>query len=109
MQQGDYEKMKVGSAKAVPPERASGAPTVAPLMTGNVSPRGPPADDGDILLTATQMRALIGGVSTMCIWRWVRDPAVRFPPPLKIGTSNRNYWFLRDIRRWQAERVGRAA
>jgi predicted DNA-binding transcriptional regulator AlpA len=66
----------------------------------------PPADD-DTLLTSTQARARVGGVSTMCIWRWMRDPRVQFPHPVKI--TNRNYWRLGDLRRWQAERVAKAA
>jgi predicted DNA-binding transcriptional regulator AlpA len=67
-----------------------------------------PADD-DVLLTSAQARARIGGVSTMCIWRWMRDPAVQFPPPVKIGSSSRNYWRLGDLRRWQAQRTTNTA
>jgi predicted DNA-binding transcriptional regulator AlpA len=39
----------------------------------------------------------------MCIWRWMRDPRVQFPAPVKI--NRRNYWRLGDLRRWQAERA----
>jgi hypothetical protein len=42
----------------------------------------------------------------MCIWRWMRDPRVRFPAPVKI--NNRNYWRVGDLRRWQAERAAEA-
>jgi predicted DNA-binding transcriptional regulator AlpA len=62
----------------------------------------PPLDD-DVLLTSAQTRARVGGVSTMCIWRWLRDPRVRFPQPVKI--NSRNYWRFGDLRRWQAERA----
>ncbi len=65
-----------------------------------------PLDD-DVLLTAAQTRARIGGVSAMCIWRWMRDPRVQFPAPVKI--NNRNYWRLSNLRRWQAERESRTA
>jgi predicted DNA-binding transcriptional regulator AlpA len=66
-----------------------------------------PADD-DTLLTSAQMRARVGGVSTMCIWRWMRDPRVQFPHPVKL--NSRNYWRLGDLRQWQAERMtGKAA
>jgi predicted DNA-binding transcriptional regulator AlpA len=61
-----------------------------------------PADD-DTLLTSAQTRARVGGVSTMCIWRWMRDPRVRFPAPIKI--NGRNYWRLGVLRRWDAERM----
>lgn len=60
------------------------------------------ADDDD-LLTSTQTRARIGGVSAMCIWRWMRDDRVRFPPPIQI--NKRNYWRLGDLRRWQTARA----
>jgi predicted DNA-binding transcriptional regulator AlpA len=68
------------------------------------SPRAPPPLDDDVLLTAAQTRARVGGVSAMCIWRWMRDARVRFPAPLKI--NKRSYWRLGDLRRWQAERTG---
>lgn len=63
--------------------------------------------DDDALLNSTQTRARCGGVTTMCIWRWLRDERVQFPAPIKI--NNRNYWRLGDLRRWQAERVTKAA
>ena len=67
---------------------------------------GPPLDD-DILLTAAQTRARVGGVSAMCVWRWMRDPRVQFPQPIKINA--RNYWRIGDLRRWQAERASKSA
>lgn len=62
----------------------------------------PPADD-DALLTSVQVRSRIGGVSTMCLWRWMRDPRVRFPAPIKI--KRRNYWRIGDLRQWQNDRA----
>jgi predicted DNA-binding transcriptional regulator AlpA len=61
--------------------------------------RPEPLDD-DVLLTSGQVRARVGNVSVMCIWRWMRDPRVQFPWPLKINRLN--YWRLGDIRAWQA-------
>lgn len=66
-----------------------------------------PVLDDDALLTSTQTRARVGGVSTMCIWRWMRDPRVQFPAPVKI--NSRNYWRLGDLRQWQAERTTKHA
>lgn len=63
--------------------------------------------DDDALLTAAQTRARIGGVSAMCIWRWMRDERVQFPAPIKI--NNRNYWRLGDLRRWQATQAAKQA
>ena len=60
------------------------------------------SSDDDTLLTSVQTRARVGGVSTMCIWRWLRDDRVNFPKPIQI--NKRNYWRLGDLRRWQAER-----
>jgi hypothetical protein len=73
-----------------------------PRRSTEARARGPPLDE-DVLLTSAQTRARIGNVSTMCIWRWMRDARVRFPMPVKI--NNRNYWRLGDLRRWQAERT----
>ena len=76
----------------------------------NSTADSPEATDvaGDVLLTSKDTRARIGGVSTMCIWRWMRDERVRFPEPLKI--NNRNYWRAGDLRRWQdAQRQHNAA
>ena len=49
-------------------------------------------DDDDVLLNAQQTRARVGSVSAMCIWRWIRDDRVKFPPPIKI--NRRNCWRL---------------
>jgi predicted DNA-binding transcriptional regulator AlpA len=93
-------------AAATPMDNAIGVPSP---RTAPQSPGGPPALDDDVLLTSAQTRARIGGVSTMCVWRWMRDPRVQFPAPIKIGSSSRNYWRLGDLRRWQAERTRKAA
>jgi hypothetical protein len=66
-----------------------------------------PVLDDDVLLTSVQTRARVGNVSSMCIWRWMRDPRVRFPAPVKI--NGRNYWRLGVLRRWDAERMARDA
>ena len=58
--------------------------------------------DDDALLTSAQTQALVGGVSAMCIWRWIRDPRVQLPAPIKI--NQRNYWRRGDLRAWLAAR-----
>jgi predicted DNA-binding transcriptional regulator AlpA len=86
--------------------------TSSPAQTRTTPAQAPkscptrPIDD-DALLTSAQTRARMGGVSTMCIWRWMRDPRVRFPHPVKI--NSRNYWRIGDLRRWQAESVTKPA
>jgi predicted DNA-binding transcriptional regulator AlpA len=105
MHPNEYAKVRSGAMLAA--ATLDSAIEAPPPRTAPQSPRGPPALDDDTLLTSTQARARIGGVSTMCIWRWMRDPRVMFPAPVKINA--RNYWRLGDLRRWQAERVAKAA
>jgi predicted DNA-binding transcriptional regulator AlpA len=100
----DYAKLKSGERQPIVEAVAPSSPAL--LGYSDKGPRGPPLDD-DVLLTAAQTRARVGHVSAMCIWRWMRDPRVQFPAPIKI--NNRNYWRLGDLRRWQAARVQKAA
>ena len=60
------------------------------------------ANAGDVLLTSVQVRGMVGGVSDMCIWRWIRDERVLFPKPMKM--NKRNYWRQEDIKQWLANR-----
>jgi len=69
-------------------------------------PRAASTLDDEALLTSAQTRARVGGVSTMCLWRWQRDERVQFPQPIKI--NNRNYWRVGDLRSWQAARSATA-
>ena len=48
------------------------------------------------LVTSRQVRARIGGISAMCLWRWIRDG--KFPVPIKI--NGRNYWGHNVVRGW---------
>lgn len=97
----ECEKVKAGGGS---PELQTthGAVTPSGMRVRSMPPTGPKADD-DTLLTSTQVRSRIGGVSNMCIWRWMRDPRVEFPSPIKI--NQRNYWRLGDLRQWQAARA----
>jgi predicted DNA-binding transcriptional regulator AlpA len=95
----EYKQMLAGKRKVThPPAGEADRAPVEPRRSPQ-SPRAPPLDD-DTLLTSHQTRARVGNVSTMCLWRWMRDDRVRFPPPIKINT--RNYWRLGDLRAWQA-------
>jgi predicted DNA-binding transcriptional regulator AlpA len=46
-------------------------------------------------LTGPQVQRYFN-VSSMAIWRWMRDQHLGFPSPTKI--RSRNYWRLSDIR-----------
>ena len=62
--------------------------------------------DDEAFLNSAQVKARTGNVSDMCLWRWMRDPRVQFPLPVKINA--RNYWRLGDLRRWQEQHIARA-
>lgn len=64
--------------------------------------------DDDTLLTSAQVRARVGGVSNMCIWRWTRDERVQFPAP-DVVINSRKYWYAATIRRFNAGRAVKAA
>ena len=55
--------------------------SAAPLVTHQE------AGDEDVLLTSKQIRARVGGVSDMCIWRWMRDERVMFPRPMQMKSA----------------------
>ncbi|MCB5200245.1 hypothetical protein LGQ03_13425 [Loktanella sp. TSTF-M6] len=39
----------------------------------------------------------------MTIWRWLQDPDMNFPKPIKIG--RRNYWREADMIVWLDQQV----
>jgi predicted DNA-binding transcriptional regulator AlpA len=104
MHPAEYAKQKGGSLPSAPTVAQDAMRPVVDAKPG--SPRGPPLDD-DAWLTSAQTRAHTANVSTMCLWRWMRDERVKFPSPVKI--NGRNYWRLGDLRRWQAEQAAKGA
>jgi predicted DNA-binding transcriptional regulator AlpA len=63
--------------------------------------------DGDeklpnVYLTAKQVRERYGRVSDMSIWRWLRDPKLNFPRPIRI--NRRRFWRLSDLDAWDRSR-----
>ncbi len=49
----------------------------------------------DVYISSAQLRAMFGGISHMTVSRWLADPRVGFPRPIKI--SSRNYWARRAV------------
>lgn len=49
----------------------------------------------DRRISAATVREICGGVSDMSLWRWLNDPVLGFPKPIKIG--NRRYWREADV------------
>jgi predicted DNA-binding transcriptional regulator AlpA len=58
--------------------------------------------DPQSFMTAREVKIACGGVSDMCIWRWVQDPALEFPKPVYI--RSRRYWRRADLFAWLASR-----
>ena len=66
-----------------------------------------PNTEPNSYLSAKQTRHRFGGVSDMTLWRWINDPALGFPPPLRI--NGRRFWKIADLERWEAVRKHQAA
>jgi predicted DNA-binding transcriptional regulator AlpA len=49
-----------------------------------------------------QLRAELGGISDMTLWRWLKDPKLNFPQPVQI--RNRRYWRRSEINGWKVAR-----
>jgi predicted DNA-binding transcriptional regulator AlpA len=62
--------------------------------------------DDDELITSPRLREILGGCSQMHVWRLLKDErysALKFPKPITI--NRRNFWRLRDVRRWIAKQA----
>lgn len=49
----------------------------------------------EILLKTSEVKARLGRISDMTIWRWERDPRLNFPKPVRI--RNRKYYRESEI------------
>jgi hypothetical protein len=61
----------------------------------------------DAFLTARQVCARYGDISTMSLWRWLHDPQMVFPAPLMI--QKRRYWRLGTLIEWERRRASSRA
>jgi predicted DNA-binding transcriptional regulator AlpA len=60
--------------------------------------------DAAVYITRAQLRQIVPACD-MTIWRWIRNPAIAFPPPVQLGSNlGRNYWWLPAIRDWMRRR-----
>lgn len=48
------------------------------------------------------VRDLCGGISDMTLWRWLRNPELGFPKPIKV--MSRRFWREADVLSWLASR-----
>lgn len=51
------------------------------------------------MMTAKDVCARFGGVTTMSLYRWLKDEALGFPRPIEI--RKRRYWLATDIAAFQ--------
>lgn len=58
-------------------------------------------------LTATQVRARLGNISDMTLWRWLRSEEMGFPQPIII--ASRRYFDEAEISAWQRKRQAKPA
>src|SRR5689334_20773433 len=107
MHPDQYAEMLAGSMPSTSPSSEVTVEAVAPAR-GQRSPTAPPTVDDETLLTSGQVRARVGNVTAMALWRWQRDPRVKFPLP-DMMINGRRYWRMGTLRCWQAERVTDAA
>jgi predicted DNA-binding transcriptional regulator AlpA len=59
--------------------------------------------DNVVYLTSKQVCLRFGGISDMSLWRWLQNPELGFPPPMRIAT--RRYWRLADLEAWEQSRA----
>lgn len=49
-------------------------------------------------IASAAVREMCGGVSDMTLWRWLNDPAMKFPKPIYI--ARRRYWKESEVIVW---------
>lgn len=64
----------------------------------------PVSKSSEDLLPATPVRARYG-VSDMTIFRWLADPKLGFPQPIRI--NGRRYWRLADLQAFEARQASK--
>lgn len=62
--------------------------------------------DYQVYLPAAAVRSRYG-VSDMSLWRWLRDPRLGFPRPMRI--NGRQFWKLASLEAWDRSREEEAA
>ncbi|SDF01947.1 helix-turn-helix transcriptional regulator [Rhodospira trueperi] len=55
------------------------------------------------LVSARTVRAELGDISDMTLWRWLHRPDLNFPQPILI--ARRRYWRWADIEAWKQSMI----
>jgi predicted DNA-binding transcriptional regulator AlpA len=61
------------------------------------------SDDNDRYLDSSAVRRRYSDATAMTIWRWMNDPQIAFPRPVKLG-NRANFWWLPDLIEWDQQR-----
>src|SRR5437773_6150572 len=62
-------------------------------------------DSADQFLPARQVWERYG-VTSMSVWRWLKDADLKFPQPMRIGRLR--YWRLSDLVSWERSRSSKS-
>jgi predicted DNA-binding transcriptional regulator AlpA len=52
------------------------------------------------LIKSATLRARLGGISEMTLWRRMRDPVNPLPQPIKINGGSVRFWRADEIEAW---------
>lgn len=61
----------------------------------------------ETLLKTAEVKARLGNITDMTLWRWERDPRLNFPQPVRI--NRRKYFRQSDLEAWAETQFGGAA
>jgi predicted DNA-binding transcriptional regulator AlpA len=89
------------------PGASPGHPQSSPVSLLSLSEATGERPSDQRYVSRRELRTLFP-VSDMTIWRWMGDPAVAFPRPVKLGRNGRNFWWLPAIHEWERNRAGSA-
>ncbi|RFB87916.1 hypothetical protein B5K08_21805 [Rhizobium leguminosarum bv. trifolii] len=62
------------------------------------------SNNPDHYVTASEVRQRFGNVCRKTLYRWTRDPATKFPTPMRIG--RRCFWNDAELITFAAEKKG---
>jgi predicted DNA-binding transcriptional regulator AlpA len=54
------------------------------------------------LIKSATLRARLGGISEMTLWRRMRDPVNPLPQPIRINGGSVRFWRVSDVEAWLA-------
>lgn len=69
----------------------------------NIALSNPQMHQPDEFVPSSQVRAELGGISDMTLWRWLKDSDLCFPQPVTI--RGRRYWERSKFNAWKTARA----